>query len=99
MTRSRTPQRILAGIALTVGAWLAAPTPSATAAPSQTMVEYGASVEAAAKATDKGQNGNAKDSAGDTLGNIVDQAKNNMPLVIVGGGVLLVTGLWKTVSR
>jgi hypothetical protein len=98
--RTTTPLRLLAAIALTVGAWLASPSLTAQAAPAQVVVEYGATLEAGAKATDTGKSaGRGAGSVGDRVGDVVDQAKQNTPLLIVGIGALMLTGLWKFATR
>lgn len=93
-------RRLLAAVAITAGAWLVAPSPAAHAAPAQVMTEYGATLEAGAKAADAGNAaGSGAKSTGDKIGDIVDEAKKNTPLLIIGGGLLAVAGLWKVVTR
>ena len=52
--RTTTPMRLLAAIALTLGAWFVAPAVRAEARPAQVVVEYGTTLEAGAKAADQG---------------------------------------------
>lgn len=94
------PIRLLAAVTLTAAAWFAVPAPSAHAHPAQVVVEYGATLEAGAKAADTGKSAGAgaKD-AGDRVGDVIDRAKQNSPLFIVGIGALMLTGLWKFVTR
>lgn len=98
--RTTTPLRLLAALAITVGAWLVAPSVTAHAVPAQVAVEYGATLEAGAKATDTGKSaGRSASGVGDRIADVVDQGKQNTPLIIVGVGAVMLTGLWKYVSR
>jgi hypothetical protein len=98
--RTTTPMRLLAAIVLTLGAWFVAPAVRAEARPAQVVVEYGTTLEAGAKAADQGKAaGSGAKSAGDKIGDLVDDAKANTPLFVVGIGAVMVTGLWKVVSR
>ena len=70
--RTITPLRLLAALAITVGAWLAAPSVTAQAVPAQVAVEYGATLEAGAKATDTGKSaGRGASGVGDRIGDLV----------------------------
>lgn len=98
--RTITPLRLLAALAITVGAWLAAPSVTAQAVPAQVAVEYGATLEAGAKASDTGKSaGRGASGVGDQIGDLVDSSKQNTPLIIVGAGAVMLTGLWKYVTR
>ncbi len=99
-TAASTSRRLLTAVALTVAAWFATPSAPVHATPTQTMIEYGATLEAGAKAADTGKSasGHAQ-SFGDKVGDFINRGKSNTPLVIVGVGVLLVMGTWKFATR